>query len=263
MFEKLMTTFSNRIAADTIFHRLWFRVAALRRQIALGRCIETLISKGAGPRAPAIANTLYELWGDPLDQVRESYLRSCIIEFGEANGSVLMSGASMTTLILAAIGMSREPRKFFCFEEDQHWCAVIKSWLNQYKIQNTYMINAATSLTSKSVRFSVETKQLPKDFGLILCEGSRASPKSVISTLQTFSKQLGSSFTILARNVKIEKDEPVLKKWASENNATYVVVDKLDGFIKIACKGAKKGKKKGVTAKAAVFSPGRQGSKSA
>jgi len=224
----------NPFVAGGKLHGLWLGFGAVRRQMALHGCIERLIESGVDARAPGVALELYRHWGDPLDQARESYLRSCFAEFDQTRESIYVAGASLMTLVLGAVGTTGESRKVWCFEQDPHWSAVVRSWINQYKIKNTYVIAAPPALSANLVRYTIDTKRLPKNFSLVLCEGSRATPKSVISTLHHLSGHLSTVFTVLARKVSLDRDGPILKQWAQKNNATFVVVNKRDGFIKIS-----------------------------
>jgi hypothetical protein len=207
---------------------------AAKRRNDLHKAITKLVNKGADPRAEGTALDLYALWGDPLDLARESYLRSAIKELSETDGHVLMSSASLMTVIMGALSDQQDGRTVWCLEQNTHWTNVIRSWLTEYAIRKTYVISAPSVVKGGMVRYKVGTSHLPKNLGLILCDGTGASPGSALATLLSISPHLSERFTILARGIRVDEDGPLLKRWAAKNNSTFVVVNGRDGFIKIA-----------------------------
>ena len=121
---------------------------------------------------------------------------------------MLMSGASAMTLVMGAVGSQGDTTKLWCFEQDKQWGQVIRTWLQQYEIRNTFLICAAPYLSQNLVRYQLDTKRLPKDFDLVLCEGSSGTPANPLSTLLQFGDHLAPTFTMLARKVNVEKDGP-------------------------------------------------------
>lgn len=210
------------------------RWAAFRHQAALHKCMLQLIARGSDPRAAGIALKLFKLWGDPLDQPRESYLRSCLREFHEVDGPVLVSGASLMVLILGAISAGDKNRTIWCLEQNPHWANVLRSWIDRYGIKGTYIINAPATVKSGIVRFRVDVNDLPNNIGLVLCDGPRASAGSAFSTLLTVGTSLSPAFTIFARKIKIDSEGPLIKRWALKHGATFVLLNKGDGFAKIS-----------------------------
>lgn len=207
---------------------------AAKRRNELHKAVTQLVNKGMDPRAASTALDLYALWGDPLDLARESYLRSAIKELSETDGHVLISSASLMTVIMGALSDGKEGRTIWCLEQNPHWTNVIRSWLTEYAIKKTYVISAPSVVKGGMVRYRVGTSHLPKNLGLILCDGTGASPGSALATLLSIGPHLSERFTILARGIRVDEDGPLLKRWASKNNSTFVVVNGRDGFIKIA-----------------------------
>lgn len=234
-------SFKNPFEPGGWFHQQGVRFKAMRtrmeaskRRNALHKKVVSLIGKQSDPRAAQLAVDLYELWGDPLDQARESYVRSCLKEFESAEGHVLVSSASLMTLILGAVSANDRGRNVWCLEQDPHWTNVIRSWLAQYAIKGTYVISAPPTVRGGMVRYRVDTKHLPKNIGLILCDGSSATPGSALSTLLSIGPHLAPEFTVFARKIRVDEDGPLLKRWAMKNDATFVVVNNRDGFVKIS-----------------------------
>ena len=119
-------------------------------------------------------------------------------------------------------------------EHDSHWVRVLRSWLTQYAIKGTYILEMSLVVVSNLVRYQILTKHLPKNVTAVFCERKGASPGGTLSTLLTVSNHLAEEFTVFARDVDLEVEGALLKQWARKNGASLVVVDKKDGFIKIA-----------------------------
>lgn len=213
------------------------RRAAASRRTALHNCVLDLIDKGADPKSSNTAVKLYDLWGDTLDPARESFVRSCLMECENAEGHVLMSSASLMTLVLGAVSANDRNRTVWCLEQDQHWTNVMRSWLDQYAIKGTYVISAPPAVRGGLVHYKIDTKHLPRNIGLVMCDGLSASPSSTLSTLLSVSPHLAENFTVFARKVRLDEDGALLKRWAAKNDATFVVVNKRDGFVKISRRG--------------------------
>lgn len=147
---------------------------------------------------------------------------------------VLLSSASLMALILGAISSGDKSRTVWCLEESPHWANVVRSWVKRYGIKGTYVISAPPVVKSGMVCFRMDAKHLPKNIGLVLCDTPTASAGSALSTLLTVGPHLSDEFTAFARNVKTDSDGPLIKRWATRHGATFVMVNKRDGFIKIS-----------------------------
>ncbi|MBD3649589.1 MAG: hypothetical protein HUJ31_19525 [Pseudomonadales bacterium] len=233
---------NNPFGPDSRIGKFWRRRTALlrarfsaqRQQAALHKCFLQLMAAGPdNPRTPGIALKLYELWGDPLDQARESYLRSCLKEFDESEGHVLVSSASLLGLILGALSNGDKDRTVWCLEEDPHWTHVLRSWLKRYGIKGTHVISAPVTVKAGTVRYRIHPRHLPRNIGLVLCDAPSASPGSALSMLLSVSGNFASDFTLLARKIRAG-DGSLMKRWTMKHDATFVMVNKRDGFIKIS-----------------------------
>ncbi len=227
--------FEKSLASIRAFRRYCQKSPSVRRAIALDRCIHTLTDAGVNGQSIHTASEVFTHWGDPLDDAGKLFLRSCLLEFDTGRGSVLVAGASALPLVLGAAGNAMEhKRNVWCFDQDTHWVHVLRTWLEQFSIKNTFLISAAPVLLQHMVRYRIDTRRLPSDFGLVVCEGSRGSPRNPLSTLQHFGNHLAPSFTLLARKINVEKDSPILMQWARDHGATFVIINKKEGFVKIS-----------------------------
>ncbi len=184
---------------------------------------------------PTLLAELYAYWGDPLSPADEHFLRSCVAEVTRAEGPVLLSGASLMTLILGAI-CTRHPEKskqLWCLEHDRHWANLTRSWLTEYRVSGAHVIQSPARLYGDYVWYSVATERLAKSYQLVICEGSGATPRGVVGAVERLGERLHPSFTLLAKNVR---DASVLKQlndWASQHGAKIAVIDKQAGFLKL------------------------------
>jgi hypothetical protein len=230
------------VMKDTrLFHGLWrwlesrkLRAEGKKRQGELHKNFKSLIANRNSESCAEIAVDLYRSWGDELDETRKSYLRSCIKEFQHIEGDVLISSASLLTLVLGAVSASDKSRRVWCMEHDSHWVRMLRSWLTQYAIKGTYILEMPLVVVSNLVRYQILTKHLPKNITTVFCERKGVSPGGTLSTLLTVSHHLAQEFTVFSRDVDLEVEGALLKQWARKNGASFVVVDKKDGFIKIA-----------------------------
>lgn len=218
----------------------------LRHFLDIDRCIKSLVTDGAGPESSAHARELFRALGDPLDGSTERYIQNCLTEYQASEGSVLITGAGALTLTLGAIGNGDDQRTIWCFDEDPHWTRVLRSWLAQYDINNTFLITTAPALIRNMVRYRIDPRRLPSNFGLVLCEGTRGSVKNPFSVLVHFGHHLSPSFTLLARNVNVEEDAPLLCRWAKRHGAAFKVLDDKEGVVKVSrkanCQGEQRAK---------------------
>ena len=210
------------------------RAEATKRRNLLHKRIMNLIARNTGPRAANAAVELYELWGDTLDPAREAFVRSCLSEFETTSGHALISSASLMTLVMGAVSDGDRDRTVWCLEQNAHWTNVMRSWLDQYAIRGTYVIAAPSTVRGGMVRYRIDTRHLPQNIGMVVCDEVGASPGATLSTLLSIAPHLAPEFTLFARKVRLDEDGPLLRRWAMKNDATFVAVNQRDGFIKIS-----------------------------
>ena len=217
------------------------RVAFHSRQHSFDKCMQQILAGRQSPiPATTIAN-LYAHWGDPLTSADESYLRSCLAEVNAARGAILLSGASLTTLLLGAAcekADEHDGKQIWCLEHDRHWSNTIRSWLTEYQVRKAHVIHSQARMFEDYTWYSVDTQRLAKSYSLIICEGARATPRGVLGALQRLNNKLDDGFVVLARGISQQADLRFLSSWASANNAKFVLFDKQEGMIKITRKAA-------------------------
>ncbi|MFV2090950.1 MAG: hypothetical protein ACC642_09840, partial [Pseudomonadales bacterium] len=210
------------------------RVAFHSRQHGFDKCMQQILAANRSIPGSLIAE-LYAYWGDPLSASDEGFLRSCIAELDTATGPVLLCGASLMALILGAICDAQEEKskQVWCLEQDRHWANLIRSWVTEYRISSAHVIQSQPRIHEDFVWYSVDTSRLADCYQLILCDGARATPRGIIGTLKCMENRLDERFTMLARNVKKPADLRMLNEWAAAHEAKFVLIDKLEGFVKL------------------------------
>lgn len=247
------------------------QAAVFERYRGFDRCMRRLC---ANPHQPVPGNVLAELyayWGDPLAPGAESFLRSCLAEAARAPGPILQCGAGLLTMVLGrlcsagagatanggpaaangdaaangpatgadtrpAAACERNLRQLWCLEQDAHWSNVVRSWLTQYGVSGAHVITSQPRLFNQYVWYAVDPGRLAEEICLVVCEGARATPRGIIGTLQRVGNRLAPHFTVLARGVTRAEDLKLLAAWAKGRGAACVVVDRQEGFVKIACR---------------------------
>jgi hypothetical protein len=214
------------------------RVAFHTRQHGFDRTAKQLVEGASSAATDRLVADLYAYWGDPLSQSDERFLRSALSEAQQADGAILQCGTSLGTLLLGAIcdQDDNKTKQLWCLESDRHWSNLMRSWLTEYKICSAHIIHSRSRIFGDYVWYSLDPQRLAKKYALIICDGARATAQGVIGTLSRLDKRLNDRFVILARNVGTTTDLKVLAAWAKLRNASCVVVDKTEGFIKIASK---------------------------
>jgi hypothetical protein len=210
------------------------RVAFHSRQHGIDRCLQQLLKADADPSSSLLAE-LYALWGDPLTPADEQFLRSCLAEARNSSGPILVCGAGLLTLVLGALCSATEQRErqVWCLETDRHWANVVRSWLTEYRIHAAHVIQCQPKLFGDHVWYAVDIGRLAKSYQLVICDGSRATPRGILGAIGRLEGRLDPHFTVLARNVKEPIALKALHGWASTHEAKFALIDKQEGFVKL------------------------------
>jgi hypothetical protein len=223
------------LAENRTMQTIRARVAFHSRQHGFDKCMQQILDPDTPITGTHVAE-LHAYWGDPLSAADEQFLRSCLAEASSASGSILLAGANLLTLILGGLcaKTSSAASQVWCLEHDRHWANVIRSWVTEYRISTAHVIQSPARMYDDYVWYAVDTGRLAKSYQLVICDGTRATPKGVIGVVERLAPRLDHRFTILARNVK---EAPVLKAlntWAKSQHAKFALIDKQEGFIKIS-----------------------------
>jgi hypothetical protein len=220
---------------------------ALRDQAALferyrgfDRCMRKLSVGDDQPVPMGPIAELYAHWGDPLSQSSESYVRSCLAQVARARGPIVQCGSSLLTLILGSLcnASQHAGKQLWCLEHDIHWANTVRSWLTQYRVGSTHIITSRPHLFDGYVWYAVDTARLASNVSLVLCEGARATPSGILGTLARLDGRLAPDCTILARKVSRAEDLKQLNLWAKSHDASCVIVDRQEGFVKVSMRPA-------------------------
>ncbi|MFW6094035.1 MAG: hypothetical protein ACODAC_08685 [Pseudomonadota bacterium] len=212
------------------------RAAVFERYRGFDRCMRKLLSPSDQPPAFAAVTELYAHWGDPPTQSTESFLRSCLTEAARAEGPIVLCGAGALAFVLGSLCHrgGREHRQLWCLEHDHHWASIVRSWITQYGIGSTHVITSRPRLFERYVWYAVDVSRLAANVSLVLCDGARATPRGIIGALARLDSRLAAEFVILARNVTRAEDLRRIQHWAERRDASCVVVDRQEGFVKIS-----------------------------
>ncbi len=227
---------SGLLADNNAMRTIRARVAFHTRQHGFDRAAHQLVAGNNIAATERLAAQLFAHWGDPLAQADERFLRSVLAEARAADGAVLQCGTSLTTLILGSIcDQDDQPKKqLWCLEADPHWANMVRSWLTEYQINSAHVIHSAAKLFKSYVWYSLDPNRLAREYHLVICDGNRASVKGAVATVHRIADRLAQQFVILIRNVGSSADMKELAAWAKTRDATCVLVDKAEGFVKIA-----------------------------
>ncbi|TNF90434.1 MAG: hypothetical protein EP301_01125 [Gammaproteobacteria bacterium] len=223
------------LTANKTMQTIRDRVAFHSRQHGFDRRMQQITGSEASFRIGDLAE-LYAFWGDPLSAADEQFLRSALAAANAAEGPILLSGASLLTLVLGAL-CDKAPIKdqqVWCLENDRHWANLIRSWLTEYRVNGAHVIQSQPKLFDDFVWYAVDTGRLAKTYRLVICDGARSTPKGVVGCLERLGDRFDARFTLLARNVKDASVLRELNTWAKTHDAKFALIDKQEGFIKLS-----------------------------
>lgn len=211
------------------------QAAVFERYRGFDRCMRKLaVADDQALPFTAVAE-LFACWGDPLSQSGESYLRSCLAEAARAAGPIVQCGTSALTLVLGSLcsASTQRSKQLWCLEDDTHHANMTRSWLTQYQLGAAHVIASRAHLFDGYVWYAVDTARLAEQIALVLCEGARATPGGAVGAINRLGERLAADCTILARRVTRSEDLKQLNAWARANQASFVIVDRQEGFVKI------------------------------
>jgi hypothetical protein len=215
-------------------------VAFHTRQHGFDRAAQQLVGGNNIAATERLAAQLFAHWGDPLQQADERFLRSLLAEVRAAEGAILQCGSSLTTLILGSIcdHDERPKKQLWCLEADRHWANMMRSWLTEYRVNSAHVIHSSAKLFKNYVWYSLDPGRLAPEYHLVICDGNRASVTGAVATVHRIADRLAPRFVVLIRNVGSAADMKELAAWAKARDANCVLVDKTEGFVKIASRNA-------------------------
>lgn len=216
------------------------QAAVFERYRGFDRCMRKLAVAEDQVLPFAAVAELFACWGDPLSQSDESYLRSCLAEAARAAGPIVQCGTSALTLVLGSLcsASAQHSKQLWCLEDNTHHANMTRSWLTQYQLGSAHVIASRAHLFDGYVWYAVDTERLAEGIALVLCEGARATPGGAVGALNRLGDRLAADCTILARRVTRSEDLKQLNAWARANQASFVIVDRREGFVKISRRSA-------------------------
>jgi hypothetical protein len=228
--------FTSLLADNSAMRTIRARLAFHTRQHGFDRAARQLASGADIADTERLAAQLFAHWGDPLQPADERFLRSVLAEARAADGAILQCGSTLSTLILGVIcDQHEQPKKrLWSLEADPHWANIMRSWLTEYQINSAHVIHSPPRLFKNYVWYSLDPERLAKAYHLVVCDGNRASVKGGVATVHRISDRLAKRFVILIRNLGSAADMKALAAWAKTRDATCVLIDKAEGFVKIA-----------------------------
>lgn len=212
------------------------QAAVFERFRGMDRNLRRLAGSSGTDLSLEAALELFAHWGDPLGQQDEAYLRSCLAEAASTENAIVQCGASALTLVLGCLcgGAPSRDKHLLCLESDPHWANLVRSWLTQYGICAAHVIASRARLFDAYVWYAVDTVHLPDRIGLVLCDGTRATPSGVVGTVSRLAGRLAPEFTVIARRVSGADEMKTLNLWARSHGASFVIVDRQAGFVKLS-----------------------------
>jgi len=216
------------------------RRKTLSRQYRFDRAIRAALTSG-GPAnlEPQWVTDILAGFGDTSLSAEDPYVTAVLTSAATIEGPILQCGAGPMTLLLALV-MQRRSDYLWTLEHNPSWAQCLRSLMARYDIRSGNLLQAPAEAFGDHIWYVLDTKQLPREFGLVLCDASNVLPTGLRGVVRRLDKQLSQRCVLLVRNSTRPKDLDFASKWAKQRNAPFILNDKGDPFVKIALRNEAK-----------------------
>ena len=203
------------------------------RRLTLFRAIRNVLQKPTSTLTDALIDDLLETWGDSSMYARDPFLRSVMVEVASASSPILQCGASALTLLIGIV-CHKLDKHLWVLEHSTHWANVVRTRLKHYGVSNTHIITAPADMFDGYVWYGIDLSRFPKDFSLVVCDGSSAQPSGLRGVLDNLPDHLADRAVLLCRDMRKSRDLKYVASWAKERNAAFVKTGKQEPYVKVA-----------------------------
>ena len=209
------------------------RRAMLGREYRFDRAVRQALKRsGTKPLETEWIQAILDGFGDTSLQAEDPYVTSALAAAANADGPVLQCGAGPMTLLVALV-MQRRSEYMWCLEHNPSWARSVQSLLSRYDLRAGQVIEAPAEAFGDHIWYVLDVRQLPRDIGLVLCDGSNVLPTGLRGVVRRAEGNLSERCIFLVRNTKRPKDLDFAAKWAKSVHAPFVLNDVSDPFVKI------------------------------
>lgn len=210
------------------------RLKNLSIQYRFDRAVRKALTSPAGSvlSTEAIHDILIGL-GETSLAADDPFVTTTLESANAVEGPVLQCGASPMTLLLA-ITMQRRSQYLWTLEHNASWAHMLRNILGRYDIRAGQILNAPAEAFGDHIWYVVDAKHLPRDIGLVVCDGSNVLPNGMRGVVRRLQSHLSHRCVLLVRNTSRPKDLDFASKYARSQSAPFILNDKGEPFVKIA-----------------------------
>jgi hypothetical protein len=218
---------------------------ALRSKLAdwkLHRAIQPLIETGRFTDAQLLA--FRRAWSNEGFSADVRYLAETIRLIEKHGGPVLECGTGATSLIAGILG-ERYGFETYCLEQDPVWSLIARRALEYHRIGHVHILDTPLQSYGPYVWYDTAGQQLPKHFGVILCDGpfvDRSRGDAIYNSWRygvlPFLHRTDATFdALLLDDVNDKRAMKVLQRWIVDWNTRHDVISSDDGDCAIVRAG--------------------------
>ena len=204
--------------------------------------IQPLVATGRF--TPEQLNSFRSAWSNEGFSADVRYLAETIRLLEKHRGPVLECGTGATTLIAGILG-ERYGFDTYCLEQDKAWGQLTRRALDYHRIRRVHILDTPLQSYGPYAWYNTTGLQLPKHFGLILCDGpfvdrcrGDAIYKSWRYGVLPFLHRTDSTFdALLLDDVNDKRARSVLQRWFADWNTRHDVISSEDGECAIVRAG--------------------------
>lgn len=210
------------------------RRMVLGRDYRFDRAVRHALKRtGTQPLEPDWVQAILDGFGDTSLRADDPYVTSALSAAAASEGPVLQCGSGPMTLLLAIV-MQRRSEYLWCVEHNPSWAQSIRALLTTYDLRAGQVVEAPAEAFGDHIWYVLNVRQLPRNFGLVLCDGSNVLPTGLRGVVRRMHSNLSERCVFLVRNTKRPKDLDFASKWAKSVDAPFVLNDVADPFVKIS-----------------------------
>lgn len=185
-----------------------------RRRSALRKAIARLKKQDDLAEVPkSVFEDLIYGWGDGDNPPTPFFLHVMVSEAQRSDGSILMCGAGLTTLVLG-IQAQKFDTKLWVLESNTTWFRRMKELLKEHRIDNVQMVYAPLCDYKSFSWYSIDRSDYPRDFSLVICDGPRrGSPGGRVGLYNVMYEYLSPKSLTLMNDVSDDESQNSLQIW--------------------------------------------------
>lgn len=200
----------------------------------LRRALQPLIANGRFTPEQLVA--FRSAWSNDGFSADVAYLEETIRLIEKHGGPVLECGTGATSLISGILG-ERYGFDTYCLEQDRTWALLAQHALDYHEIGRVHILDTPLRSYGPYAWYDTEGLQLPKHFGVILCDGpfvDRSRGDAIYNSWRygvlPFLRRTGSTFdALLLDDVNDKRADNVLQRWITDWNTRHDVISSEHG----------------------------------